>query len=368
MPAETVSIFEVHDYETPLRRAVEIVRQGGLVVLPTETVYGSAGLLTHAAARDRLKALRNSPDAKPLTIHIAKAEDALQYIAPPGDLAKRMMRKLWPGPVGIRFDVPAERRAEVAKKLGIAEGDLYDNGQIALRCPDHPVAEHVIHEVAGPVAITASRAALRVSELAEVKEKVDLILDAGPTRFSKPSTIIHVTGHRYEIVRPGVYDERIIERLLKTTVLFICSGNTCRSPMAEAIARKIIADRLKVLPDEIEAKGFSVVSAGAFAMPGAKATPQAVDALRAMNIDLSKHRSRALSVELIHQADAIFTMSRAHAQAVISLVPAAREKTQTLDPDGDIEDPIGADVTVYAELAQALQPLIDKRLKEGVLP
>jgi protein-tyrosine-phosphatase len=138
--------------------------------------------------------------------------------------------------------------------------------------------------------------------------------------------------------------------------------------MSEAIARKIIAERLKVAPEEIESKGISVISAGSFAMPGTRATPQAVEALREMNIDLSKHRSRPLSVELIHQADAIFTMSHAHAQAVTSLVPAAREKTHTLDPDNDIDDPIGADVGVYQKLAQSLEPLIARRLKEGVLP
>jgi protein-tyrosine phosphatase len=219
--------------------------------------------------------------------------------------------------------------------------------------------------VDGPIVLT--RAGLEASQIArDLEEKVDLILDAGPSRYSKPSTIVRVRGERYEIVRVGIYDERIIERLLRTTILFVCSGNTCRSPMAEAIARRLLAEKFHVSDDDLEKKGISVISAGSFAMPGARATPAAVEALKEMGSDLTKHRSRPLSVELIHQADAIFTMSKNHAQAVAALVPSASEKTKTLDPDKDVEDPIGGDLSLYQELAVELKRLIEKRLEETV--
>ncbi len=103
-------------------------------------------------------------------------------------------------------------------------------------------------------------------------------------------------------------------------------------------------------------------------MPGARATPAAVEALKPLGADLSRHRSRSLTVELIHQADVIYTMGRAHAQTVAALVPSAADKVEPLDPKGEIEDPIGGDVALYQALAQRLGSLIERRLAERPLP
>ena len=371
MAAPIVHIFEAGGYETEIRRGTELLASGGVVVLPTETVYGAAGLVNNPASRARLAALRGADD-KPFTVHVARREDARRYLGSLNEFGERMLRKLWPGPVGLIFDVPAERRREVAHEFGVAERDLYDGDTITLRCPDHIVVTDVLSSVSGPVAMTvagssAGGAAWSAARMAEdLDGKVDLIYDAGPAQHSKPSTILKVGPAGYQIVRQGVYDERIIERLLRTTILFVCSGNTCRSPMAEAITRRVLADKLHVPELELERKGISVLSAGSYAMPGAKAAPQAVEALREMGSDLSQHRSRPLTVELIHQADMIFAMSRSHAAAVQALVPSATDKVATLDPAGDIDDPIGGDAALYKTLAGQLQTLIQTRLEEKV--
>lgn len=361
---EVINIFEGGDYDAQIQRGAEALRQGGVVVLPTETVYGAAGLLTHPQGNARLRGLRAQSEGKPFTPHLARAEHAMQFLGEVSDLGRRMMRKLWPGPVALVFDVATARRREVAGRAQLAETDLYDGSQIMLRCPDHIVFSDVVGHVDGPVALTlvSPPGSVGTPKWEELGGKADLVFDAGPSAYAKPSTIVHVKDNQYEIVREGVYDQRIIERLLRTTILFVCSGNTCRSPMAEALARRTLAARFGVAPDDLEKKGIIVLSAGSFAMPGARATPQAAEAMTELGADLSRHRSRRLSVELIHQADHIFTMGRSHQAAVTALVPSAADKTTTLSPDGDIEDPIGGDAALYLALARQLDQLIDRHV------
>jgi len=371
MTTSVVEIFSAGDYPTQIHRSAGVLRDGGLVVLPTETVYGVAAMASHPDAIRKLRALRNAGE-RPLTIHLADSSAAIDLVGEPTPFAKRLMKKLWPGPVGLTFSVDPSQRARAAGKLELREADVFDaSGNITLRCPHHTVAIDVIRAVAAPVVLavagTDGGGAREVSKIAPALEgKVDLILDAGPTPFAKPSTLIQVGPDGYKIVREGIYDQRIIERLMRTTVLFVCSGNTCRSPMAEAIARKVIADRLKVPQDEIESSGYSVLSAGASAFPGGRATPEAVDAVRKLGGDLSKHRSKPLMPELINQADLILTMSNAHRQAVLAINPAAASKVSTLDPNSDIEDPIGGDRSLYEELAGTLQGLISTRVSDLV--
>src|SRR2546423_12759862 len=102
-------------------------------------------------------------------------------------------------------------------------------------------------------------------------------------------------------------------------------------------------------------------------MAGAGAKPQAVDAVRDLGVDLSRHRSKPLTVELIHQADVIYTMGQNHAMAVMALVPSAAEKVTTLAPGREIDDPIGSDVGVYRELAGGLQTPVENRVNEKTL-
>src|SRR5947207_11123961 len=154
MATTVVDIFEAPDYPLEVHRAAELLRGGGVVVLPTETVYGAAGALTNPQGLARLKQLRAGAESKPFTIHVARRDDAAKYLDEINDYARRLMTKLWPGPVALMFEVPAERRAAVAKELDVAESDIYNGSTITLRFPDYIVTSDVILPAQLPILLT----------------------------------------------------------------------------------------------------------------------------------------------------------------------------------------------------------------------
>jgi L-threonylcarbamoyladenylate synthase len=131
-------------------------------------------------------------------------------------------------------------------------------------------------------------------------------------------------------------------------VVFVCTGNTCRSPLAEALFKKQLADRLGCVPDDLPAKGFFVLSAGLAAMMGGPAAEEAVTTARAFGADLSAHRSRPLTPELAAQADFLVAMTGGHLQALVEHFPCLGKVPRLLDPAGcDVADPIGQAGDVY---------------------
>ncbi|MFI4859596.1 MAG: low molecular weight protein arginine phosphatase [Phycisphaerales bacterium JB063] len=152
--------------------------------------------------------------------------------------------------------------------------------------------------------------------------------------------------------------------MIEYSVLFVCTGNTCRSPMAEGLAKAALAQRKGVAADDLESAGVRVGSAGVFAAPGSRATPEAVTAAHALGADLSRHGSRPLTEAMIQDADAIYTMTDQHRLAVLTISPSAAGKTHRLDEQRDITDPIGMDQQVYVQCAQMIRDAVAKRIAE----
>ena len=135
--------------------------------------------------------------------------------------------------------------------------------------------------------------------------------------------------------------------------LFVCGGNTCRSPMAAAIARAAAAGQ-----------ALEILSAGVAVVAGTPMSTQAEVALRALGVPAGRHRARPLTSELVERAEAIYCMTRGQREAVLALVPAAAAKTACLDPQGDVPDPIGQPLAAYLACARRLRSAVQARLGE----
>ena len=331
--------------------AARCVHKGGLVIFPTETVYGIAADCSNPLAMKRLREVKKRSDNKPFSVMIAQKELIRNYTAYTDAKLYKLIDRYWPGPLTVI--VPAASAKEGAT--------------IGIRIPDHPVALKLVENsrctIAAPSAnFEGSPAPATCQEaLKDLDGLVDMAIDSGRVDIGQASTIVDFSKEKPLVVRPGVITQADVDAVTgRKNILFVCTGNSCRSVMAEYLFREKVK----------KFKNVEVASCGTGVLFPTSASQDAVAVLRGCGIDARQHVSQPVTHMLLRKSDLIFVMTRSHRSQVLERVPGVESRVYLLgefrsepihrESDLDIPDPMGHARVEYQSCAAVIEDCLEK--------
>jgi len=332
-----------------IKKAVDAIAKGGIVALPTETVYGLGGLSEREDVVERLYAVKERSKNKPFSLALGSANIATSdYFDALPPFGYRLIEKFWPGPLTLIY------YSRENKKIGI-------------RIPANVIANKILRELKAAVYlpsanISGQKEAVSAAEVESVfNGKIDLIVDGGECTYSSPSTVLDLTCRPFKVLRKGIISERDIAKVfVRKRILFVCTGNTCRSPMAQFLLEKYLSRERPYFKDRYE-----IISRGISVSSGFRATDYTANILKDKeNLDMYNFFAKKLDHHTILSSDLIFVMEDGQSDYILRSEPKAEGKVFNLkkflpaDKEKDIPDPIGKGMFVYEEAYSLIKSAI----------
>lgn len=325
------------------------LRRGAVVAFPTESAFVAAAAAHHADAVGRVAAIAGR---RPVEVLVASPAAARDWLPALGGVGQRLLRRAWPGPVTLV--APREAGGLADRLPEPARGAVTDS--LHLRHPADELLLEVLKRQPMPLVGAPLPDAYATRQAAATP--VDLVID-GQGRYAQPPTRVEVRGAAWAVQAAGAVSADELREQLACHVVFVCTGNTCRSPLAEGLCKVRLAERLGCPVAELEDRGYRVSSAGLAAGPGFPAADEAVAVAAAFGADLTRHESRPLTLEQAGRADHLLVMTRGHLRALEAQLPRGAGPARLVSPDGaDVDDPIGGSREVYEACARQLDAYI----------
>ncbi len=334
---KVIKLSPVYPEPEGIEEAVSILKSGGLIAFPTETVYGLGCSLLDKGAIERIYRVKKRKKDKPLIVFIAGIRDLENLVSKVPEIGEKLIRRFWPGPLTLIFKAK-------------------DGNKIALRMPSNRISQEIVSRADAPLATSSANISgnpsPRTAEevLKDLDGLIDILIDGGHSQIGIESTVLDLTTSPPAVLREGAVSRELIFKF--KNVLFVCTGNICRSPMAEGLLRH----KLKELNKN---KLVEISSAGVASPLGMEPSENAVQVMKESGIDISGHKSRPLNQDLIKDADLIFTMEQKHKDLILEEMPRASSKTYVLN----IEDPISKPVETYSQVLEVLKKSLPRILK-----
>jgi len=333
-----------------IKKSAEVIKSGGIIVYPTDTLYGLGVDITNKHAMDRLYYLKGRNASKPVSIMVNNLEQLEQLVGKLYKIEYNAAKLFFPGKITLiisakdKLSIP---RMSHLKKLGF-------------RIPQSIITNMLIEYAGTPISTTS----VNISSKENVKnvedvlaifgDKIDLILDSGQVQSTKGSSVLDLTTEPPTLLRKGeIARSEIVQKLgydistnycNKYLITFICSGNICRSPMGEGLLRKmILKSKYKNIVD--------IKSAGTLNIPHAPAHMHALKVSEDNKIDINAHISRHVQAKIVRESNLIIAMALDHYGYLIRKYPAFKNKIILLKQwkkarvltNPSISDPIGHD-------------------------